>query len=162
MDCIRAFEISGILCFETCKLRLDLVERHHPGFHVVIKMAVEHPSTRIIGDHVHCDHLCLHKGNHIGTLAILQHDISVPMWGVNTKPLAETDEIPANALTLFHGHGGSSSIDVSVNRELSIGNRKAGAGGSQIPIGVDWNELTLIHTLRIAGISLNVVVQIPA
>ena len=41
-------------------LRLDLVERHHPGFHVVIKMAVEHPSARIIGDHVHCDHLCLH------------------------------------------------------------------------------------------------------
>src|SRR5579863_7381510 len=118
-------------------------------------MAMEHPGARIIGDHVHRDHLCLQEGNHIGTLAILQHDISVPMRGVKTKPLPETNEIPANTLTFFHGHGRPGSIDVSVNREFSIGDRKASADGSEISVGVDRSELTFTYTLRIAGVSLN-------
>jgi len=37
---------------ELSRLRLDLIHRHHSHFHVLVDVAVEHPGSDFVGNHV--------------------------------------------------------------------------------------------------------------
>jgi hypothetical protein len=59
--------------------RLDFVQRRHPGFHGVVDVAVEHPSARILGNHIDGAHLRLHEFDDIRALSILENHVAVPV-----------------------------------------------------------------------------------
>jgi hypothetical protein len=89
-------------------------------------MAVKHPSARIGGKHIHRYHLGREKRDHVCALAVAQHDIAVPLWRVLTDTFAERKQIPADVLSLFHGHKRPRGVDVAIDRETAVGNGNSG------------------------------------
>ena len=95
---IKASDYTGVIlegrCFHTvvdCRragsvpLRLDLIQRHHAGLHVLVEVAVVHPGTGIVGNHVHGLHLGGADKDHVRPLARVQHHVAVPGSGAAAR-----------------------------------------------------------------------------
>jgi len=143
-------------------LRLDLVQRHHSRIHVVVDVAMEHPNPGIVRNHVHGLHLCLHEGNDVGTFAVVQNHVAVPVGRVYAELLSECDQIPADSLAFLHRHHRTSPIDMAVDGEFSIGHGESRSETREVAFVVDRCEFDFVHAFRIGCERLDVVVEIPA
>src|SRR5882762_10405304 len=93
---------------KNCKKRL------HAAFDVIVYMAVEEPSSNVVGHHVRLDHHHWLQVNHVGTHIVEDYRLSVPMRGVNVVFVAVGKQIPADPFSLFHGHYREVAFDESV------------------------------------------------
>ena len=142
-------------------ITVDLVQRGHSRIHVVVNVAMEHPDARVVGNHVHSFHLRLHKRNDVRAFAVVQYDVAVPVRSVHAELFPKRDQIPANTFAFLHGHHWAGPVDVAVDRELGVGNGEARTHARKIALVVHRGEFEFLHSLRIAGEGLNVVVEVP-
>lgn len=77
---------------------------HHSTGHVVGNMAVKHSDAGVIRLHVRDDRLQRAERRQVEALAIDDHRVSVPMRRVEIEVSGRGKRVPADALSLLHGH----------------------------------------------------------
>src|SRR5271157_689087 len=102
-------------CHRDLALRLNPIQRHHPHHHVFVDVAVIHPGTRVVGDHVGGLHLRLRQRHDICPMPAIRDNVSMPMRSVPVHCSTERDEIPAYPFSFFHRHQRAIGIHVSVD-----------------------------------------------
>src|SRR5581483_3276580 len=113
-------EICGLELNRTgALLRLvDGVSCHHAAFHVLGDVAVEQPSSRVVGLHVGDGHAARHELDHVRVTIAVSHDPAVPVGRVQVNLITHAEQIPANTLSLLHHKSGEVAEDISVNRVI--------------------------------------------
>src|SRR5215469_7438347 len=95
---------------------------------MIVDMAVEHPRSGHIGNHVGCDELCRpDSGQHVHVLSANAYQVAMPMWGVEVESVAHRHQIPADMLTFAHGHYRAITEHITVDRGVDVADRKTAA-----------------------------------
>lgn len=115
----------------TADLGLDLIESHHTRIHVLVDVAVVHPCTRVVGNHVYGLHLCGVNGDHVGTVPTVHHYVAMPVGSVDVADLSDGDRIPSHPLALLHDSDGHVREHEAVDGRAKIRSRKACAVGKK-------------------------------
>src|SRR5579864_9001882 len=84
------------------------------------------------------------------------------MGRVEVETIPQTHHIPAHVIALVHGHYWHIAEKIAVDSRTNIRRYKATADDRKIPISIRWTVFELVHRLRLGGVGLDVVVQIPA
>src|ERR1039458_3728307 len=102
------------------------------------------------------------RGHDVRTMSAIRDDISMPMWSVPVDCSTEGDKIPTDSLPFFHCHQRSVGIHVAVDRGAQVCAAESGADEGESSVEVGRLTFQFVYALRIGGVGLNIVVEIPA
>src|ERR1700728_3297347 len=103
------------VCSCPCRRRGYGVNCHHSILHVIFHMAMKHPGSRIVCDHINRLHTSRKKFYYVGVPASLGHGFTVPVWSVQVDLVSHSQQIPAHFLSLLHHQAGNIAEDKTVN-----------------------------------------------
>src|SRR5271169_2632383 len=135
--------------------------RGHARRHVIAHVAVEHPRADLVRHHVGSDHLRRRNGKHVGGLTAGGDHVAVPVRSMEVEAVAEGYHVPAHVLATLHGHHGPVAVDVAIDRPLDGGIAEAAAGEEVMPRLVERHDVVCLYSFRVAGIGVDVVLEIP-
>src|SRR5258708_16596710 len=85
----------------------------------------------------------------------------MPMRSVEVETISQANEIPAHMLALMHGHHRHVAEKIAVHGRTNIRRNEPTSDDGEIAFSVRRTVLKLVHGLRLGGISLDVVLDIP-
>src|SRR5260370_6163231 len=85
----------------------------------------------------------------------------MPMRSVEVETISQANEIPAHMLALMHGHHRHVAEKIAVHGRTNIRRNEPTSDDGEIAFSVRRTALKLVHGLRLGGMSLDVVVEIP-
>jgi hypothetical protein len=120
---------------------VDGVNRHHSILHVIFHMAVKHPGSGIVGEHVHRHHASREKFNHVGISLSVGYRFAVPMRSVQINLISH--QVPAHLVSLLHGQAGKIAENKTVD-----GIKLAGGFASLFIENHEGGDKFAVHILR--------------
>ena len=94
---------------------VDGVNRHHSRLHVIFHMAMKHPGSGIVGEHINRHHAARKKFDHVGVSPSVGNGFAVPMRSVQVDLISHSQQVPAHFLSLLHGQAGEIAEDETVD-----------------------------------------------
>src|SRR6266849_3486688 len=83
------------------------------------------------------------------------------MRSVEVETVSQADEIPAHMLALMHGHHRHIAEKIAVHGRTNIRRNEPTSDDGKIAVSIRRAVFELVHGLRLGGVSLDVMVQIP-
>src|SRR5438552_3889 len=85
----------------------------------------------------------------------------MPMRGMEVEPVPQADQIPTHMIALVHGHHRHVAVQIAINGETNIRGDETASNDGEIAICIAGVAIEFVHGLRLGGVGLNVVVEIP-
>src|SRR5215467_9681389 len=100
---LSLYNLGGILSEISQQVsRDDLIHRHHPGFHVLVDVTVEHPRPDSVRNHVGSHKLSRPNREDVRVVLIECNYVSVPVRRVVVDLAPHSHHVPAHLFAAFH------------------------------------------------------------
>ena len=83
---------------------------------MITDVTVIEPDAYVVWDHVHGGHLGRGNGDDVGSVALIEHRIAVPMGCMEIIRVAQSCHVPSNTLAFVHRHHRHAAEHEAVDR----------------------------------------------
>ena len=129
---------------------------------MALHVAVVHPCTDIVGNHVCGYHLRRREQNDVCAISIYGHHVSMPVRSVKVEAIAQADQIPPHMVALAHGHHRHIAVKITIDSQTNVRGNETAPDNGKIAICIAWASVELLHCFGLSGVGLDIVVEVPA
>src|SRR5262249_33169806 len=112
----------------------------HTRLHVFVYMAVKHPVSDPVGNHIGSHELCRQQRKNIRPVPIDSDDVPVPVRCVDVHCATQSHHVPPHVFTAFHCYRWQVGKHVAVHRSPEVCSREAMPSAVKVAINICGNE----------------------